>query len=125
MSAAKGDDANLFSNQVRGLADIFLRDETKGKLVGGGGDEHEVRSLADGRDQRGPVRLGKVSASADQGLGSRGRSRDHDKIGIQAVLRKESQVLSSPNRRLAYAKAIIADQVAILRDESCRPCAKD
>src|SRR5439155_16993004 len=96
VGAAERHDANLFSYQVRRLADIFLRYQTKGKLIDGGGNEHEIRSLTDGRDQRGAVCLSKVSASAQQGLSSRSRARDHDKIGIQTIFCKETEVLCSP-----------------------------
>ena len=64
MGAAKGDDANLLSYQVSWLADIPLHYKTKGKLVDGGGDEHEIRSLTDGRNQRCPVCLRKVRGAA-------------------------------------------------------------
>lgn len=119
MGAAKSHDANLFSDQVRRLADIFLRYEAKGKLVGGGGDEHEIRSLADGSNQRCPVRLREVSASPHQGLSSRSGSRDHDQIGIQTIFRKQTEVLRRPYRRLADPNAVIANQVALLGEESC------
>src|SRR5215813_3242984 len=104
---------------------FFCATRLKGKLVSGGTDEHEIRSLTDSGDQRRPVRLSEVRASPHQGLSPGSRSRDHDKVGSQAIFCKETEVLGSPDGCLTYAKAIIADQEPLLGDYSCWPCAED
>src|SRR5262249_37092446 len=113
-------DADLFSGQLFGLANLLLRNEAERKRVERARDHHQFRALSDSVDRRHRVDLSEVGAVAYQRLDLARRTRREHQFSVDAIFGKQAKLLGRPERGLKAGKTSVSDDLAILGPDAGR-----